>query len=139
VEAYVGVALPFFLRITPSAQWYLSLANAFAGGAFFTFGALPPVSLIRSAAQMVSYEVSVGLLIPTVRLSVGSFLLPDDIILAQQKFGSVSANHHAQRISDDGRALTCTLSTLLRRVRIPVRTHVLPAAMLTESGSAAWP
>jgi len=43
VEAYVGVALPFFLRITPSAQWYLSLANAFAGGAFFTFGALLPL------------------------------------------------------------------------------------------------
>ena len=39
VEAYVGVALPFFLRITASGQWYLSLANAFAGGAFFTFGA----------------------------------------------------------------------------------------------------
>ena len=41
VEAYVGVALPYLLRITPRAQWFLSLLNAFAGGVFFTFGARP--------------------------------------------------------------------------------------------------
>ena len=39
VEAFVGVALPYLMRITASGEWYLSLANAFAGGAFFTFGA----------------------------------------------------------------------------------------------------
>ena len=62
VEAYVGVALPFFLRITPSAQWYLSLANAFAGGAFFTFGALQsqPRRLVDSLrAQMRQHAVSI--------------------------------------------------------------------------------
>ena len=45
----------------------------------------PFLGAIRSAAQMVSYEVSIGIIIINVLLCVGSLNL-SDIVLAQQKF-----------------------------------------------------
>jgi len=46
----------------------------------------PFLGAIRSAAQMVSYEVSIGIIIINVLLCVGSLNL-NDIILAQEKYG----------------------------------------------------
>ena len=46
----------------------------------------PFLGAIRSAAQMISYEVSIGIIIINVLLCVGSLNL-NDIILAQKKFG----------------------------------------------------
>ena len=46
----------------------------------------PFLGSIRSAAQMVSYEVSIGVIIINVLLCVGSLNL-GDIVLAQEKYG----------------------------------------------------
>jgi len=46
----------------------------------------PFLSALRSAAQMVSYEVSIGFVIITVLLCVGSLNL-SDIVAAQQSRG----------------------------------------------------
>jgi len=46
----------------------------------------PFLGAIRSAAQMISYEISIGIIIINVLLCVGSLNL-NDIILAQKKFG----------------------------------------------------
>src|SRR5690606_20846701 len=46
----------------------------------------PFLGALRSAAQMVSYEVSIGLVIITVLLCVGSLNL-NDIVVAQQEMG----------------------------------------------------
>ena len=49
----------------------------------------PFLGAIRSAAQMVSYEVSIGIIIINVLLCVGSLNLKD-IVLAQQKIWFIS-------------------------------------------------
>ena len=46
----------------------------------------PFLGSIRSAAQMISYEVSIGVIIINVLLCVGSLNLTD-IVLAQKKYG----------------------------------------------------
>ena len=45
----------------------------------------PFLGSIRSAAQMISYEVSMGLIMVTVLVCVGSLNL-NDIVMAQEKF-----------------------------------------------------
>ena len=46
----------------------------------------PFLGALRSAAQMISYEVSIGFIVVTVALCAGSFNL-SKIVLAQQKYG----------------------------------------------------
>ena len=57
----------------------------------------PFLGAIRSAAQMVSYEVSIGIIIINVLLCVGSLNL-NDIVLAQQNIYIRSGHHCAQLI-----------------------------------------
>src|SRR3569832_1232202 len=60
---------------------YGSIMGGWASNSKYAF-----LGALRSAAQMVSYEVSIGLVIITVLLCVGSLNLTD-IVLAQQQMG----------------------------------------------------
>lgn len=80
VLADINVGILYLFAISSLGVYGIIMAGWASNSKYAFLGA------IRSAAQMVSYEVSIGLVIVTVLLVVGSLNLTD-IILAQQEHG----------------------------------------------------
>ncbi len=77
VLADINVGILYLLAISSLGVYGIIIAG-WASGAQYSF-----LAAVRSAAQMVSYEVSIGFVIITVLLCVGSLNLTD-IVMAQQ-------------------------------------------------------
>lgn len=80
VLADINVGVLYLFAVSSLGVYGIIMAGWASNSKYAFLGA------IRSAAQMVSYEVSIGLVIITVLLAVGSLNLTD-IILAQQEQG----------------------------------------------------
>src|SRR3954469_23282338 len=80
VIANINVGILYILAIS-SLEVYGIIMGGWASNSKYPF-----LGALRSAAQMVSYEVSIGLVIVTVLLCVGSLNLTD-IVVAQQQMG----------------------------------------------------
>ena len=78
--ANINVGILYIFAISSLGVYGIIMAGWASNSKYAFLGAL------RSAAQMVSYEVSIGLVIITVLLCVGSLNLTD-IVLAQQQMG----------------------------------------------------
>jgi NADH-quinone oxidoreductase subunit H len=78
--ANINVGILYILAISSLGVYGIIIAGWASNSKYAFLGAL------RSAAQMVSYEVSMGFVIVTVLLCVGSLNL-SDIVLAQQRHG----------------------------------------------------
>ena len=80
VLADINVGILYLFAISSLGVYGIIMAGWASNSKYAFLGAL------RSAAQMVSYEVSIGFVIITVLLCVGSLNL-SDIVLAQQGGG----------------------------------------------------
>lgn len=80
VLADINVGILYVFAISSLGVYGIIMAGWASNSKYAFLGA------IRSAAQMISYEVSIGLVIITVLLVVGSLNL-NDIVLAQQEHG----------------------------------------------------
>ena len=80
VLADINVGILYLFAVSSLGVYGIIMGGWASNSKYPFFGA------IRSAAQMVSYEVSIGIIIINVLLCVGSLNL-NDIVLAQKEFG----------------------------------------------------
>src|SRR5262249_57451549 len=81
VIADINVGILFIFAISSLGVYGVIMAGWASNSKY------PFLSALRSAAQMVSYEVSIGFVIITVLLCVGSLNLTDIVVAQDGRFG----------------------------------------------------